>query len=546
MLIDSRRFDMNGLGRLGTLAVALLTAGLAPALAADNPAAEARARANIVNFPGRSLHGPDQTYVARDVIVDANGTEHVRFDRDYMGLRVIGGDMVVHSDANGTLLGVSRTLNRLLMLSPQPSLPAPQAIDAALRSHPGDTQRSRPELVVYARGDVPALAYDVRVYGAQADGTPSEKHVIVDAHRGVVLEAWDDIHTKGKPSGGGGGGGSGGAPTPVDGTGYGFFSGEVTLSTSKLSGGSFELRDLNRGSQYTTDMQNSQFGSGSIFTDADNSWGNSTLSDRQSVGVDAQYGTAVTWDYFKNMHGRSGIGNNGKGAYNRVHYGRNYNNAFWSDACFCMTYGDGDGRTFNPFDSLDVAGHEMTHGVTSRTANLTYSGESGGLNEATSDIFGTMVEFYANNAKDPGDYYIGEQLFVGRGYALRSMIQPSTDGLSADCWYPTLKSLDVHYSSGVANHFFYLLAEGTNSTYGTSPTCLSNDTRVATGNTVLTGIGRDAAAAIWYLALTNYMTSGTSYPDARAATLNAAAQLYGLGSTEYGAVATAWSAVNVD
>ena len=76
-----------------------------------------------------------------------------------------------------------------------------------------------------------------------------------------------------------------------------------------------------------------------------------------------------------------------------------------------MTYGDGDGVTFNPFDSLDVAGHEMTHGVTSRTANLTYSGESGGLNEGTSDIFGTMVEFYANNTNDTPDYLIGEELY---------------------------------------------------------------------------------------------------------------------------------------
>ena len=115
-----------------------------------------------------------------------------------------------------------------------------------------------------------------------------------------------------------------------------------------------------------------------MFTDADNAWGTGLLSNVQTVGVDAQYGTAVTWDYYKNVHGRNGIANNGGGAYNRVHYSRRYNNAFWSDSCFCMTYGDGDGTTFNPFDSLDVAGHEMTHGVTSRTARLVYSGESGG------------------------------------------------------------------------------------------------------------------------------------------------------------------------
>ena len=174
-------------------------------------------------------------------------------------------------------------------------------------------------------------------------------------------------------------------------------------------------------------MKNKQNG-GTTFTDADNVWGDGTLGNRQTVGVDAQYGTAQTWDYFKNVHGRNGIANDGKGAYNRVHYGRNYSNAFWSDSCFCMTYGDGDGRTFNPFDSLDVAGHEMSHGVTSRTANLTYSGESGGLNEGTSDIFGTMVEFYANNANDTPDYLIGEKLYKSGSRALRSMIQPSVDG----------------------------------------------------------------------------------------------------------------------
>ena len=162
--------------------------------------------------------------------------------------------------------------------------------------------------------------------------------------------------------------------------------------------------------------------------DANNNWGDGTLTNRQSVAVDAQYGTAETWDYYKTVHGRNGIANNGKGSYNRVHYGKAYNNAYWSDSCLCMTYGDGDGVTFNPFDSLDVAGHEMSHGVTSRTANLTYKGESGGLNEATSDIFGTMVEYYASNGSDAPDYLIGERLYKSGNKALRYMFRPSLDG----------------------------------------------------------------------------------------------------------------------
>jgi zinc metalloprotease ZmpA len=210
-----------------------------------------------------------------------------------------------------------------------------------------------------------------------------------------------------------------------------------------------------------------------------------------------------------------------------------------------MTYGDGDGKTFNPFDSLDVAGHEMSHGVTSRTAKLTYSGESGGLNEATSDIFGTMVEFYAGNTNDPADYLIGEKLYKSGNNYLRSMILPSLDGRSSDCWYSGLGSLDVHYSSGVANHFFYLLAEGT---FNGSPskTCEAADTRVAKGTETLAGIGRSKAENIWYRALTVYMTSSTNYAGARTATLNAAADLNGgVLSVEYGAVAAAWNAVNV-
>ncbi|MBB2487418.1 M4 family metallopeptidase [Mitsuaria sp. WAJ17] len=508
------------------IALALATLGTAQTAAATAAPADAQgqARAHIAAYPGLSQHGEGHAYEMRDMIIDADGSTHVRFDRSFRGMRVIGGDLVVHADRQGQLRAMSRTLHYGINLPAQAQLRAQSAMDAALARHPGLTADSRPELLVYARGDAPMLAYEVRLAGQRGDGTPSEMHVIVDASSGALLDAWDGVHT-----------GS------ANGSGRGFFNGSVTLVTNSTGTG-YELKDPSRGGQYTIDMGNKQGGRGSIFTDADNSWGDGSLANRQTVGVDAQYGTAVTWDYFKNVHGRSGIANDGVGAYNRVHYGRNYNNAFWSDSCFCMTYGDGDGTTFNPFDSLDVAGHEMTHGVTSRTANLTYSGESGGLNEGTSDIFGTAVEFYAANANDPGDYLIGEKLYRSGNSALRSMIQPSSDGRSADCWYSTVGSLDVHYSSGVANHFFYLLAEGTNAG-SPSKTCQAGDTRVATGTATLAGIGRAKAEKIWYRALTVYMTSSTNYAGARSATLSAAADLYGSGSAEQNAVAAAWTAV---
>ena len=270
---------------LFTLTMLVLFSSATPVLAADQASAVSRARSHITDFPGRSLHGRDHSYEVRDVIMDADGAEHVRFDRRYKGLPVIGGDMVVHSSRTGTFVNTSLTLNRQIDMPIRPSLNAGRALEAAQASHPGEARGTAPSLVVYARGDLPALAWDVRVYGEQADGTPSEKHVIVDAHSGLVLDAWDDIHT----------GASGG-------TGNGFFNGAVNLTTNSITGG-YELRDPTRGGQYTIDMKNKQGGSGSVLTDTDNTWGNFLLTDRATVGVDAQYGTAMTWDYYKNVHG---------------------------------------------------------------------------------------------------------------------------------------------------------------------------------------------------------------------------------------------------
>ena len=221
-----------------------------------------------------------------------------------------------------------------------------------------------------------------------------------------------------------------------------------------------------------------------------------------------------------------------------VHVGRSWDNASWY--ANAMYYGDGS--SFLPLVSLDVAGHEMSHGVTQATSGLAYSGDSGGLNEATSDIFGTMVEYFANNPNDVPDYKIGEKLSAN---PLRYMYDPNLDGnASYDC-YPAggLGGVDPHFSSGPANHFFYLLAEGTGSL---SKTCVSGDTKNATGTSALAGIGRDAASKIWYRALDLYFTSGTTYPQARTATLSAAAELYGNGSANYNAVAATWSAINVN
>jgi len=477
-----------------------------------------------------------QSFRATDTVRDRTGATHVRMDRTYRGLPVLGGDLVVHQDANGAWAGVSRTLTAPLRLSTHPRLSKATAKNRALRSTRatqhvrGVVAKGSPRLVVDTIGHRPRLAWAVTTGGRYADGTPSRLTSYVDARTGAVLRRAESVQT-------------------VDGSGQSLYSGTVPLRVTQ-SGSTYQLKDPTRGNTYTTDLNNKTdsifcqiFGAGcqtgTTFTSSTTSFGNGTTSNRASAGVDAQYGTNETWDYYNQVHGRNGIFGNGTGSYNRTHYGSNYVNAFWDGTK--MTYGDGDGVNYGPLVSLDVAGHEMSHGVTENTAGLTYSGESGGLNEATSDIFGTMVEFFAANPNDPGDYLIGEEFDLKNHAGFRRMDNPIADGSSPNCWSSNTKNLDVHYSSGVGNHFFYLLAEGSgaktiNGIAHNSPTC--------NGSTI-TGIGRDAAQKIWFRALTVYMTSGTTYSQARTATLNAARDLYGAGSTNYNTVAAAWSAVSV-
>ncbi|MGW2546742.1 M4 family metallopeptidase, partial [Kitasatospora sp. NPDC001574] len=377
-----------------------------------------------------------------------------------------------------------------------------------------------PRLVVWAADGVPRLAWETVLAGTAADGGPSKLHVITDAAEGTLLRTFEGVQT---------------------GSGHGVHVGEVAVGTT-ATGSGYELRDAARGGSYTTDLGNRSSGNGSVFTKpTEDGWGDGTPVNRESAAVDAHFGVGATWDYYKDTFGRAGIRGDGVGALSRVHYGRGYVNAFWDDGCFCMTFGDGDGDT-HPLTSIDVAGHEMTHGVTSVTADLVYSGESGALNEATSDILGSMVEFHAALPADTPDYLIGEKLdLFGNGAPLRYMDKPSKDGESADSWYRGVGRLDVHNSSGVANHFFYLLAEGSgakdiNGVHYDSPT---------RGGITVTGIGRDKAAAIWYRALTVHMTSTTDFAGARTATLRAAAELYGADSAAYSTVGAAWAAVNV-
>ncbi|MFI7428222.1 M4 family metallopeptidase [Micromonospora sp. NPDC049836] len=520
---------------LAAVSAALLTSGVltcvtttayAATPSAPGPQSSAAARADSLlrANPGAVQGASGEAYQAVRTRVDSSGAAHTRYTRTYHGLRVYGGDFVIHTAPNGTMVGTSSGLAAPLTLSTTAKVRATAAQASARRAFSGTlTAVGTPQLFVDASSGRGRLAWETVATGWQADRqTPSKLHVITDATTGKVIGSYDEIET-------------------VVGSGQGIYTGTVSIDTT-LSGSTYQMIDPSHGNGRTCDMNNGT-STCTTFTDADNAWGTGANSNRQSAAVDAHFGAAKTFDYFKNVHGRNGIFGNGTGVPSRVHYGNNYVNAFWDGAQ--MTYGDGSSNS-RPLVSLDVAGHEMSHGVTEALSGLVYSGEAGGLNEATSDIFGNMVEFYAAAPSDPGDYQVGEKINInGNGTPLRYMYNPSLDGSSDSCWSTSTKNKDVHYSSGVANHFFFNLAEGTGSTaYGTSPVCGSAP--------AVTGIGRAKAEKIWYRALDVYFTSNTAYVNnttpsntARAYSLKAATDLYGNCSTEYKAVQAAWTAVNV-
>ncbi|WP_241746205.1 M4 family metallopeptidase [Streptomyces lydicus] len=337
---------------------------------------------------------------------------------------------------------------------------------------------------------------------------------------------------------------SAGAGTSAEtrtGTGKGVYVGKVKITT-RLRNGRYELTDPTRGGLSTVDFgnrDNREESSGKRFTDSDNVWGNGTVSSRQSAAVDAYFAAGKTWDYYKKAFGRKGMRGNGRGPSTIVHYGKGvagaeHDNDLW--------FGDGKDDK-NPLTELDIVAHEFTHGVTFSTAGFAGTSESNGLNEATCDIFGTMVEFNADIAADTPDYLIGEKVNLhGDGKPMRYMDKPSKDGRSPDHWKPGLDRLDdAHHAAGVANHFFYLLAEGSGKKVING---VAYDSPTYDGSKV-TGIGREKAAKIWYKALTTQFTSATDYRNARTGTLKAAAALYGKTSSAYKTVQKAWTAVNV-
>lgn len=483
----------------------------------------------------RAIGNPDE-YRAKRIEIDELKMAHTFFQQYIGDVPVWEGEAIVHLQSDGALASVTEALKENVAVNTTPNLAPDDAIFAAKRIYRGSrflTDEPKADLWIFRDEDRDHLTYRVQMRREDGTANTAMPVIFIDAQTGEKVFQYDNLQTA---------------------SGSSLYSGTVTIDTS-VSGSTYYMEDLTRrmGTFNMNNTGNTSTGSGgtqSRYTDTDNVWNSSA----QQAGVDAQYGASKTYDYFKNVHGRNGIdGNNGPGSTtaaanssitlvpSRVHFGASYNNAFWNGSS--MTYGDGDGSSFTPLVTLDIAGHEMTHGITERSANLTYARESGALNESFSDMFGAMVESYARGGTVDGNTWkIGEQAYTPgtAGDALRYMDDPRIAGDPdnyTERLYPGTCSpsnsndqCGVHSNSSISNKAYYLAAAG-----GTHP---------ETGVTV-TSIGTTNAAKIFYRALTVYMTSSTNFAGARTATLNAATDLFGASSAQYNTTAAAWCAVSV-
>jgi Zn-dependent metalloprotease len=242
-----------------------------------------------------------------------------------------------------------------------------------------------------------------------------------------------------------------------------------------------------------------------------------------------------TYKYYKEVHERNSINAKGMKLDSTVHYGEQYNNAFWNGDQ--MVYGDGDGEIFDRFTKcIDVIGHELTHGVTQYEAALEYQGQQGALNESFSDVFGSLVKQYAFKQNvDKADWLIGEGIFTKKvkGVALRSMKEPGTayddPTIGKDPQPGHMKNYvktssdngGVHINSGIPNRAFYFAA------------------------TELGGYAWEKTGKIWYITLRDQLRENSDFLDTANMTYSVAGNLFGEGSSEQKAIINGWNKVGI-
>ncbi|GLX77107.1 hemagglutinin [Thalassotalea insulae] len=416
--------------------------------------------ANHGNMNGKSINAvtnlsADYSFATGKAFNTVKGNNKKRATMFYKGVPVFGQSIVLEQDSAGRNVSLQGALavdieNDLGSVTPGMLHGKALGKLKQLLGH-NNIENSKTDLVIYVGADNRAkLAYYVE-YLVSDSAEPSRPMAFVDANNGDVLLSWDGINHgksgKGKPGGGGGG--------------------STTATTVTGPGGNEKTGMYNYGSDYgnllaTTDgsacyldspnvktvNMNNSTRRGSLAQVSCGDTGQDYTNGAYAPMNDGQYFGNVIFDMYDDWYGVTPLSQKLE---MRIHYGRNYENAFWDGTA--MSFGDGATR-FYPLVSLDVSAHEVSHGVTEQRSGLVYSGESGGMNEAFSDMAGEAAENYMHGTND---WMVGEQIFKSNG-ALRYMNDPTRDGNSIDHASDMTSGLDVHYSSGVYNKAFYLLA----------------------------------------------------------------------------------------
>ncbi|MGW0753427.1 M28 family peptidase [Streptomyces sp. NPDC002587] len=454
----------------------------------DTPAARAVAAADQAVGSGLDslVNSSQERYERRLVTPWVKDLYSVAYERSYRGLPVVGGDAVVLADGAGKVRALQSASSVRIDVATRPSVTAKDA-EATSRTKLASVDKvESSRLVVRLKDDKPLLAWETVLTG-RTRTAPSSLHVFVDARSGAFVDSYDDVVA-------GSGNSKWNGPNPL------------TVDTTN-SGSTYTLRDPNR-----TGLSCADYSTGTVFTKSTDSWGTGNPTSRETGCVDLMFAAQKQWDMLGQWLGRNGVSGNGRSFPGKVGLGDL--NAYWDGSS--VTIGHNSANEW--IAGVDVVAHEYGHAIDSNTPGGT-SGQEAGLGEATGDIFGALTEAYINEPSpyDTPDYTVGEVINLqGRG-PIRNMYNPPAVNNDPACYSSAIPGTEVHKAAGPLNHWFYLLAEGTNPGGGkpSSPTC---------NQSTLTGVGVQNAGKIFYGGML-LKTSSMSYKKYRTATLSSAKSL---------------------
>lgn len=372
----------------------------------------------------------------------ANEVEYHRLQQHYKTIPVWAKQVTVSRDSNSKSilrLGgqlATKLTNEIDNINPsfslKEALKASYSIAKLTKYQIINLENEESQLVIYADDNRARLAWVIS-YFSDGDGAPSRPYFIIDAQTGELIKQWDGLTFQNAT----GPGGNLKTGQYLYGTNFGFLD---VNNQCEMDNANVKTVDLNHGTSGSTAFQ---------FTCPNNNY--QTINGAYSPLNDAHFFGGVVYDMYNSWVGVPPLTFQ---LMMRVHYSNNYQNAFWNGSS--MTFGDG-ASTFYPLVGLDVSGHEVSHGFTQQNSGLIYSGQSGGINEAFSDMAGEAAEYFMNNSND---FWVGAEIYKAPNSALRYMDNPPLDGISIDHVTNYYNGMDVHYSSGIFNKAFYLIATG--------------------------------------------------------------------------------------